>query len=181
MTAALVTLGGRIRSINITMRDTIGRTIAILTHNGSLKVELATMFLNLNRHNRQKLHLSWLAKTSARLQKPKTVAFVWKNTTTTACGHQFHFGCLAQHTRLSNSCPMCRTAICPEVPKRVLKLPPRDDVLRFAVGASLHLGEALGNMMSMDQTQVEFVSEALGQIIADTNISLMRNIERRNP
>ena len=104
-----------------------------------------------------------------------------KNTTTTACGHQFHFGCLAQHTRLSNSCPMCRTAICPEVPKRVLKLPPTDDVLRFAAGASAALGTAIGNMMSMDATQVEFVSEALGQVIADTNISLMRNIQRRNP
>ena len=103
-----------------------------------------------------------------------------KNTTTTACGHQFHFGCLAQHTRLSNSCPMCRTAICPEVPKRALKLPPRDAILQFAVGASRHLGEGIGNMMSLDATQVDFVSEALGQVIADTNISLMRNIERRN-
>jgi len=103
-----------------------------------------------------------------------------KNTTTTACGHQFHFGCLTQHTRTSNSCPMCRAAICPEVPKRALKLPPHDAILQFAVGASRHLGEGLGNMMNMDQTQVEFVSEALGQIIADTNISLMRNIERRN-
>ena len=103
-----------------------------------------------------------------------------KNTATTACGHQFHFGCLTQHTRLSNSCPMCRTAICPEVPKRELKLPPADDVMRFAAGASAALGTAIGNMMSMDATQVEFVTEALGQVIADTNLSLMRNIHRRN-
>jgi len=103
-----------------------------------------------------------------------------KNMTTTACGHQFHFGCLAQHTRTSNSCPMCRAAICPEVPKRKLKLPPADDVMRFAVGASAALGTAIGNMMSMDATQVEFVTEALGQVIADTNLSLMRNIHRRN-
>ncbi len=103
-----------------------------------------------------------------------------KNMTTTACGHQFHFGCLAQHTRTSNSCPMCRAAICPEVPKRNLKMPPAYDVMRFAVGASAALGTAIGNMMSMDATQVEFVTEALGQVIADTNLALMRNIHRRN-
>jgi hypothetical protein len=34
--------------------------------------------------------------------------------------------------------------------------------------------------MSMDNTQVEFVTEALGQIIADTNLSLLRTIRRRN-
>ena len=41
-----------------------------------------------------------------------------KNKVTTACGHQFHFGCLSQHTTRSNTCPMCRAVICPELPKR---------------------------------------------------------------
>ena len=103
-----------------------------------------------------------------------------KNTATTACGHQFHFGCLTQHTRTSNSCPMCRAVICPEVPEKVWNFPATDEVIRFAAGSSLQLGTAIGDMMSMDNTQVEFVTEALGQIIADTNLSLLRNIRRRN-
>ena len=55
-----------------------------------------------------------------------------KNTATTACGHQFHFACLARHTSNSNKCPMCRAVVCPEIPKRELKLPTRSDINRYA-------------------------------------------------
>jgi hypothetical protein len=46
-----------------------------------------------------------------------------KNTTITACGHQFHFGCLSQHIARSDVCPMCRAVIIPAPIKKMLKLP----------------------------------------------------------
>ena len=103
-----------------------------------------------------------------------------KNTTTTACGHQFHFGCLAQHTSTSNSCPMCRSVICPEMPKKELKMPTDDDIRRFAIGSSAQLAAVIGRMVNLDNVQVDFIGEALGQVIADTNIAVLTNVRRRN-
>lgn len=103
-----------------------------------------------------------------------------KNTTTTACGHQFHFGCLVQHTSTSNSCPMCRSVICPEMPKKELKMPTDDDIRRFAIGSSAQLAAVIGRMVNLDNVQVDFIGEALGQVIADTNIAVLTNVRRRN-
>lgn len=46
-----------------------------------------------------------------------------RNKITTACGHQFHFGCLVQDTNRSNKCPMCRAIIRPDIPKLPMILP----------------------------------------------------------
>tara|TARA_B110000444_G_scaffold241191_1_gene257317 strand:+ start:893 stop:1495 length:603 start_codon:yes stop_codon:yes gene_type:complete len=46
-----------------------------------------------------------------------------KNTATTACGHQFHFGCLVQNTNRSDKCPMCRAIIRPGISKLPMILP----------------------------------------------------------
>ena len=46
-----------------------------------------------------------------------------KNIATTPCGHQFHFGCLAQHISRSNNCPTCRGIICPAIVKEKIQIP----------------------------------------------------------
>ncbi len=37
-----------------------------------------------------------------------------KNTVITACGHQFHLGCLSQNMVNSETCPICRAVIIPD-------------------------------------------------------------------
>ena len=103
-----------------------------------------------------------------------------KNTATTACGHQFHFGCLTQHTRTSNSCPMCRAVICPEIPKKELKTPPREAIYGFAtrsVGPVVRVMEELE--MGNDGTR-QIMGEALSVLIADSHRHLISAIRREN-
>jgi hypothetical protein len=103
-----------------------------------------------------------------------------KNTATTACGHQFHFGCLTQHTRTSNSCPMCRAVICPEVPKRELNLPTRRDIIQFgdrSTVAIVRVMEVIG--MGDDGTRT-IIGEAFNSLIVESHTNLLQAVSRIN-
>ena len=103
-----------------------------------------------------------------------------KNTATTACGHQFHFGCLAQHTSTSNSCPMCRAVICPDMPKRELKMPPRDSIHRFAARSVVPVIGIMEELNLGDVWTRQIMGEALAGLIADSHRHLIESIRREN-
>lgn len=103
-----------------------------------------------------------------------------KNTATTACGHQFHFGCLTQHTRTSNSCPMCRAVICPEVPKKTLDFPSRDAIHRFAARSVAPVVGIMEELeMGSDGTR-QMMGEALAVLISDSHRHMIEAIRRQN-
>ena len=66
------------------------------------------------------------------------------------------------------------------MPKKELKMPTDDDIRRFAIGSSAQLAAVIGRMVNLDNVQVDFIGEALGQVIADTNIAVLTNVRRRN-
>ena len=88
-----------------------------------------------------------------------------KNTATTACGHQFHFGCLAQHTSTSNNCPMCRAVICPEMPKRELKLPSERDIAAYGARALQPMVSIMNELSVGSQTDRHLVAEGVAMLV----------------
>ena len=103
-----------------------------------------------------------------------------KNTATTACGHQFHFACLARHTTNSNKCPMCRAVICPEVPKKELKLPTRNDIMRFAARST---GPIVGIMEELeigDDGTRRIMGEAYSTLLVSSHTNMLEAVRRIN-
>ena len=103
-----------------------------------------------------------------------------KNIATTACGHQFHFGCLARHTCNSNKCPMCRAVICPEIPKRELKMPTRHDIVRYASRSTapiVGIMEEIG--MGDDGTRI-IIGEAFSTLIVESHTTMIEAVRRIN-
>ncbi len=103
-----------------------------------------------------------------------------KNTATTACGHQFHFGCLTQHTRTSNSCPMCRAVICPEVPKRELKMPTRNDIIRFGARSTAPLVRIMAEIGMGDDGTRTIMGEAISTLLVESHTSILDAVRRSN-
>tara|TARA_B100001094_G_C17901142_1_gene656519 strand:+ start:232 stop:792 length:561 start_codon:yes stop_codon:yes gene_type:complete len=103
-----------------------------------------------------------------------------KNTATTACGHQFHFGCLTQHTRTSNSCPMCRAVICPEVPKRELKMPTRNDIIRFGARSTAPLVRIMAEIGMGDDGTRTIMGEAFSTLLVESHTSILDAVRRSN-
>jgi hypothetical protein len=103
-----------------------------------------------------------------------------KNTATTACGHQFHFGCLAQHTSTSNSCPMCRSVICPEMPKRELKLPSHQDLASYGLRAVRPMVRVMTELHVGTDMERELIGEATAMLITDSIGNIMTAVSRIN-
>lgn len=103
-----------------------------------------------------------------------------KNTTTTACGHQFHFGCLAQHTCNSNKCPMCRAVICPEPPKREIHFPPSDAILRASARATAGVVTVMEELSMGDDMSRRMIGEAIAMMTAQSHASLIDAIRTVN-
>lgn len=103
-----------------------------------------------------------------------------KNTATTACGHQFHFGCLAQHTSTSNSCPMCRAVICPEMPKRELKLPSNRDIASFGARTIRPMISIMNELSVGSEADRYLVAEGVAMLVSDSISSMMTAVSRVN-
>ena len=103
-----------------------------------------------------------------------------KNTTTTACGHQFHFGCLAQHTCNSNKCPMCRAVICPEPPKREIHFPPSDAILRASARSTAAVVNVMEELSMGDDMSRRMIGEAIAVMMARSHTSLVDAIRTVN-
>ena len=103
-----------------------------------------------------------------------------KNTATTACGHQFHFGCLTQHTRTSNSCPMCRAVICPEIPKKEFNVPERRTINRFAARSTAPVVELMAELGMGNDGSRNMIGEALAMLIADSHSHMLEAVRRIN-
>ena len=103
-----------------------------------------------------------------------------KNTATTACGHQFHFGCLAQHTSTSNSCPMCRAVICPEMPKRELKLPSERDIAAYGARALQPMVSIMNELSVGSRTDRHLVAEGVAMLVSDSIAHMIRAVRHVN-
>ncbi len=103
-----------------------------------------------------------------------------KNTATTACGHQFHFACLARHTSNSNKCPMCRAVVCPEIPKRELKLPTRHDIVRYASRSSAPIVRIMQEIGMGDDGTRTIIGEAFNTLIVESHTSMLDAVSRIN-
>ena len=103
-----------------------------------------------------------------------------KNTATTACGHQFHFGCLAQHTSTSNSCPMCRAVICPELPKRELKLPSNRDITYYGQRALRPMVAIMSELNVGTETDRHLVAEGVAMLVSDSISNILTAVRRVN-
>lgn len=103
-----------------------------------------------------------------------------KNTATTACGHQFHFGCLAKHTSTSNSCPMCRAVICPEMPKRELKLPSERDIAAYGARALQPMVSIMNELSVGSQTDRHLVAEGVAMLVSDSIAHMIRAVRHVN-
>ena len=103
-----------------------------------------------------------------------------KNTATTACGHQFHFGCLAQHTSTSNNCPMCRAIICPEMPKRELKLPSNRDIASYGARSIRPMITIMTELSVGGETERHLVAEGVAMLISDSISQMMSAVARVN-
>ena len=103
-----------------------------------------------------------------------------KNTATTACGHQFHFACLARHTSNSNKCPMCRAIICPEIPKRELKLPTRRDIIRYASRATAPIVRIMEEIGMGDDGTRTIIGEAYSTMIVESHTNMLEAVRRIN-
>ena len=101
-----------------------------------------------------------------------------KNKVVTACGHQFHFGCLIQDTNRSNKCPMCRAIIRPELPKRELSLPGTAAIRRMSVRTADPLVSLLAPLVAGETR--DFVTDALSQVIAETSLMLLNTVREAN-
>ena len=103
-----------------------------------------------------------------------------KNTATTACGHQFHFACLARHTCNSNKCPMCRAVICPEVPKRQLNLPPENAIRSVSISSTAAVIDVMGELNIGDFNSRRFIGEAIAMMMVETYTNMTEAIRRIN-
>ena len=103
-----------------------------------------------------------------------------KNTATTACGHQFHFGCLAQHTSISNSCPMCRAVICPELPKRELKLPSNRDITFYGQRALRPMVAIMSELSVGTEADRHLVAEGVAMLVSDSIAHMIRAVRHVN-
>ena len=103
-----------------------------------------------------------------------------KNTATTACGHQFHFGCLAQHTSTSNSCPMCRAVICPELPKRELKLPSNRDITFYGQRALRPMVAIMSELSVGTEADRHLVAEGVAMLVSDSISHILTAVRRVN-
>ena len=103
-----------------------------------------------------------------------------KNTATTACGHQFHFACLARHTTNSNKCPMCRAVVCPEVPKRELKLPTRNDIMRYAARSTAPIVTIMEELEIGDDGTRRIMGEAYSTLLVSSHNSMLEAVRRIN-
>ncbi len=103
-----------------------------------------------------------------------------KNMATTACGHQFHFACLARHTCISNKCPMCRAIICPELPKRELHFPPPDAILRVSARSTAAVVGVMEELSIGNNSTRRMLGEAIAMMMAETHNSLTDAIRRVN-
>ena len=103
-----------------------------------------------------------------------------KNKATTACGHQFHFACLARHTCTSNKCPMCRAVICPEVPKRQLKLPPQNAIRSVSISSTAAVIDVMGELNIGDFNSRRFIGEAIAMMMVETYTNMTEAIRRIN-
>jgi len=102
-----------------------------------------------------------------------------KNIATTPCGHQFHFGCLAQHCDLKTTCPTCRAVIRPELKKRDLSMPGRAELARFATRAGATVIESVAGITDDDDQAAMFV-EVIVQIVANASRALVDGIRDQN-
>ena len=102
-----------------------------------------------------------------------------KNIATTPCGHQFHFGCLAQHCDLKTTCPTCRAVIRPELKKRDLSMPGRAELARFATRAGATVIETVAGITDDDDQAAMFV-EVIVQIVANASRALVDGIRDQN-
>lgn len=102
-----------------------------------------------------------------------------KNIATTPCGHQFHFGCLAQHCDLKTTCPTCRAVIRPELKKRDLSMPGRAELARFAARAGATVIETVAGITDDDDQAAMFV-EVIVQIVANASRALVDGIRDQN-
>lgn len=102
-----------------------------------------------------------------------------KNTATTPCGHQFHFGCLAQHCDLKTTCPTCRAVIRPEYKKKDIKLPTSTDLNAFAARAAAAMIPAIANLTENDD-QAAMFTEVIVHVVNQSNLALVSGIRDAN-
>ena len=102
-----------------------------------------------------------------------------KNTATTPCGHQFHFGCLAQHCDLKTTCPICREVIRPELKKRDLTMPGNAEIARFSARAAETVIESIAAMTDSDE-QAELFTEVIVRIVGRASQALIAGISEQN-
>ena len=103
-----------------------------------------------------------------------------KNKATTACGHQFHFGCLTQHTRNSDSCPMCRAVICPEIPNKIIKLPTRDIINHASANATAPIIAIMEEIGLSNQTTRMLIGETMMMVLSQSHTNMINAIRRMN-
>ena len=102
-----------------------------------------------------------------------------KNTATTPCGHQFHFGCLAQHCDLKTTCPTCRAVIRPEHKKKDMNLPTGDALARFSSRAAASIIPAIANITE-DDDQAAMFTEVIVSVVHQASRALVDGIRSQN-
>lgn len=102
-----------------------------------------------------------------------------KNTATTPCGHQFHFGCLAQHCDLKTTCPTCRAVIRPEHKNKDIHLPSGNNIARFAARAAAAMVPTIANLTE-DDDQATMFTEVIVSVVHQASIALVDGIRSQN-
>ena len=82
-----------------------------------------------------------------------------KNKVTTDCGHQFHFGCLHQHTTRSNSCPLCRSVIVPKLHQEDAEEEESDDDEEEGYRITLDEMDGVLNSISCSNSLLEIIPD----------------------
>ena len=103
-----------------------------------------------------------------------------KNKAITACGHQFHYGCLSQHTAKSNSCPMCRAVICPEIPKQNIVLPEDEGIYRAAARSTASLVNLIEELGVGDESIRQYIGEGIALQICNILTNMRDAIRTQN-
>ena len=102
-----------------------------------------------------------------------------KNTATTPCGHQFHFGCLAQHCDLKTTCPTCRAVIRPEHKKKDINLPSGNNIASFAARAATAMVPTIANLTE-DTDQAAMFTEVIVSVVHQASRALVDGIRSQN-
>ena len=102
-----------------------------------------------------------------------------KNTATTPCGHQFHFGCLAQHCDLKTTCPTCRAVIRPEHKKKDINLPSANNIASFAARAATAMVPTIANLTE-DTDQAAMFTEVIVSVVHQASRALVDGIRSQN-